>query len=117
MDKLAPWERMQAKTFTGWANSFLAREQLAITNIETDLGDGIKRTYPRIWYFFVFPKVSFRVKFHTIFVFFSVLMLSKSGWEMKRRVVFRSGASRRLLFWSVPSRFVVFSVFMLSRGV
>lgn len=61
MDKLAPWERMQAKTFTGWANSFLAREQLAITNIETDLGDGIKRTYPRIWYFFVFPKVSFRV--------------------------------------------------------
>ena len=43
MDKLAPWERQQTKTFVAWANSFLAQHGLAITNIETDLEDGIKR--------------------------------------------------------------------------
>ena len=43
MDKLAPWERQQTKTFIAWANSFLARDGLAITNIESDLEDGIKR--------------------------------------------------------------------------
>ena len=38
----AEWKRIQKKTFTRWCNEHLKHQQMFITDLETDLCDGVR---------------------------------------------------------------------------
>jgi len=53
------WEKVQIKAFTAWINNVLAKREMTVNEIKTDLGDGVKllnflellsakKSYPKI---------------------------------------------------------------------